>query len=317
MRQWQEELVEAIHEGDEARARALLAQQGARRARPLLEAMLAHPDALVRQAAAFGLGALGGAASARLLERQLAIEEARGDYDGSAVAETITEALGHLEDAGARAALVRRLRRLAAGRVVDPGDVSALAHALWRRRHPELLPVVRETAALLSPPSSMPLHGLLLLLEKSPEELRVWLQDASVPVSHKTGVLVVLDAEVPDEWVPTLPAFISSAHEQVETAVKQRGEASYYCERLLSLVLLHRERLLPLLPEEARSELRTMARRLVAAPSLNCSSRAAALLPYVGQPEDAALVEAHRPAEPILARVFDDAARALRGLQDS
>ncbi|HSP81749.1 MAG TPA: hypothetical protein VLQ93_24735 [Myxococcaceae bacterium] len=195
--------------------------------------------------------------------------------------------------------------------------MSALAHALWRRRHPELLPVVRETLELLTPPASMSLHGLLLLLEKSPEELRAWLRDASVPVNHKTGVLVVLDAEVPDEWVSTLPAFISTAHEQVETAERQRGEASYYCERLFSLLLLHRERLLPLLLDEARSELRTVARRLVVAPSLNCSSRAAALLPYVGQPEDAALIEAHRPAEPILARVFDDAARALRGLQDS
>jgi hypothetical protein len=93
------------------------------------------------------------------------------------------------------------------------------------------------------------------------------------------------------------------AHELLDTAVRQRGEASYYHERLFSLLLLHGERLLPLLPVEARS--------------LNRASRAAALLQHVGHPEDALLIEAHRPAEPILAKVFDDAARALRGLQKS
>ena len=311
--QWREELVEAVNEGDEARARSLLSQFGARGARPQLEAMLMNPDALVRQAAAFGLGELGGVASTKRLEQQLALEEARGDHDGSAVADAITQALGRIGDAGARATLVRRLQRLAANKS-DPGDVNTLVHALWHRRHPDLLPVVHETLELFAPPAPRSLRGLLTLLEKSPEELRAWVRDASVSVEHKTGVLTVLDADVPDEWVAILPAFISTAHELVEIALKQRGEASYYCERLFSLLLLHLERLLPLLPDEARSELRAATRRLVAATSLNCSTRAATLLQHVGHPEDALLIEAHRPAEPILAKVFDDAARALRGL---
>ncbi|AKJ02559.1 Hypothetical protein AA314_04185 [Archangium gephyra] len=45
---------------------------------------------------------------------------------------------------------------------------------------------------------------------------------------------------------------------------------------------------------------------------INCAIRAAVLLQYVGSPEDADLLLAHRPAEPILAKVFDDAAQALR-----
>jgi len=314
MGQWQEELVEAVNEGDEARARSLLSQPDARRARSLLEAMLAHPDALVRQAAAFGLGELGGTASTRRLEQQLSLEEAREDHDGSSVADAITAALGRIEEAEARAPLVRRLQRLAAGKS-DPGDIGTVVHALWLRRHPDLLPVVRKTLELFVPPAPRSLHGLLTLLEKSPEELRAWVRDMSAPVEHKTGVLTVLDADVPDEWVSVLPAFISTAHELLATAVKQRGEASYYCERLFSLLLLHGERLLPLLQEETRSELRTVTRGLLAATSLNCSSRAAALLEHVGHPEDALLIEAHRPAEPILAEVFDAAARALRSLQ--
>jgi hypothetical protein len=52
----------------------------------------------------------------------------------------------------------------------------------------------------------------------------------------------------------------------------------------------------------------------VASVALNCSLRAAVVIKLVGKPEDAALIEAHRPAEPILAKVFDEAARALRGL---
>ncbi len=90
--------------------------------------MLAHPDALVRQAAAFGLGELGGTASTRSLEQQLSLEEARKDHDGSAVADAITAALGRLEEAGARAPLVRRLQRLAAGKS-DPGDVGTVVGA--------------------------------------------------------------------------------------------------------------------------------------------------------------------------------------------
>jgi hypothetical protein len=178
-----------------------------------------------------------------------------------------------------------------------------------------LLPVVREALEQLALSVLNSLHGLVLLLEKSPEELRAWAQDVSVPVEHKTEVLTVLEEEVPDAWSPTLPTFISVAHSLIDTAMSQDGEAAYYCERLFSLLLLHGEHLLPLLPDEARSELRVVTRELVAATSLNCSSRAAALLQHVGHPEDALFIEAHRPAEPILARVFDDAARALRGLQ--
>lgn len=58
-----------------------------------------------------------------------------------------------------------------------------------------------------------------------------------------------------------------------------------------------------------------MARRLVASVAPNCSSRATILLQLIGQPEDAILIEAHRPAEPVLAKVFDEAAQALRRLQ--
>jgi hypothetical protein len=67
-----------------------------------------------------------------------------------------------------------------------------------------------------------------------------------------------------------------------------------------------------MLPREARSELRDVARSLVVAP--NNSLRAALILQLVGSPDDAVLLDAHRPDEPILAKVFDDAARALRGI---
>jgi HEAT repeat protein len=313
---WQEELVEACKYGDEARARALVAQPGARKARDLLEDMLASPDALARQAAAWGLGELGGAASARRLEQQLALEEAREDHDGASVVEAITQALGCIEDASSRASLVRRLRRLTTGRP-DLANVNTMARALWRRRHPDLRPVVRQTLEQLALPPPTSLHGLLLLLEKSPEELRAWAKDMSVPVEYKTEVLTVLAEEIPDALLPTLPSFISAAHALLETAVSQQGTASYYCEDLLSLLLLHKERVLPSLPREAHSELRAMARRLVAGVSLNGSLRAAVLLEHVGRPEDAAIIEAHRPAEPVLAKVFNDAAQALRGLQNN
>jgi hypothetical protein len=78
------------------------------------------------------------------------------------------------------------------------------------------------------------------------------------------------------------------------------------------LLLRYKERLLPALPAEARSELRELARKLLAATAPNSSLRAAVLLQFIGQPEDATLIEAHRPAEPILAEAFDQSARALR-----
>jgi hypothetical protein len=68
--------------------------------------MLEEPMGLVRQAAAFSLGELGGPAVVQRLEQQLALEEARGDHDGDAVVEDITRALGRIKGAGARASLL-------------------------------------------------------------------------------------------------------------------------------------------------------------------------------------------------------------------
>jgi hypothetical protein len=316
VKQWRNELVGAFKYGEETRARALVFQPGPRKARALLESMLEDPDALVRQAAAFGLGELGGAASTKCLEQQLAIEESRGDYDGASVVEVITQALGRIEEAGSRAPLIRRLQRLTPGKSIL-SEVNPLAQALWRRRHPDLLPVVRKALDQLALSALNSLHGLLLLLEKSPGELRTWAQDMAVPVKHKTEVLTVLEEEIPDAWMLTLPSFISAAQALLDVAVSQDGEAAYYCERLFILLLLHQESVLPMLPAEARSELRTVARRLLAATSLNCSIRAANILELIGRPEDAPLLEAHRPAEPVLAKVFDDTARALRNLPSS
>jgi hypothetical protein len=313
MNPWKEELVAAFHKGDEARARALVARCGAqpRKARAQLEAMLEEPDAIVRQTAAFALGELGGATSARRLAQQLVLEEARGDFDGESVATVITQALGRLQDAGARVSLVRRLHRLVSNSALDHSDVSTLTRALWRRRHPELIPIIQQAVERLAPSVSWFLHGLLVLLEKSPAELRTWARETSVPVEYKTGAVTLLEEDLPDELLTVLPAFISAAHAVVETAVDQKGTASYYCDRLFTLVLLHRERLLPALSGEARAELRAVARRLVAALSLNCSLGAAVVLQHVGHREDVSLLEAHRPTEPILAKVFDEAAQAL------
>ncbi|WNG51253.1 hypothetical protein F0U60_49310 [Archangium minus] len=314
---FQDELIDAVHEGDELRARGLVAQLAVqpRQARAILEAMLAAPDALVRQAAAFGLGELGGRASAKRLEQQLALEEARGDYDGESVVEAITRALGRIDDASARASLMRKLERLATG-PQESSDVGTVVNALWRKRHPEMIPAVRRCLERFDPSTSKVLQGLLVLLEKTPEEVSTWAGNPSVPVAHKTEVLTVLDAELPDALAATLPSFISAAHALAETAARQNGEASYYCDRLFTLLLLYKERVLPALPKEARAELRDLTRTLVAATAPNCSLRAAILLKLVGRPEDASLIEAHRPTEPVLAKVFDDAARTLRGLQE-
>ena len=93
--QVRDELVAAVKQGDEARARTLVFQlgDGPKQVRAVLEARLEDVQGLVRQAAAFGLGELGGAASVRRLEQQLTVEEARGDYDGEAVVEDIVRAL--------------------------------------------------------------------------------------------------------------------------------------------------------------------------------------------------------------------------------
>ncbi|HYO56935.1 HEAT repeat domain-containing protein [Archangium sp.] len=314
--QLKDELVEAYFWGEEARARALVSRLGQqpRKARALLETMLQAPDARVRQAAVFGLGELGGATSVKRLEQQLAIEEARGDYDGASVAEAVTLALGRIEEAGARMGLVRRLARLTAGRP-DPVDVNMVAYALWRRRHPDLLPAVRRSLERLALPAPNCLHGLLILLEKSPEELLIWARDSSVPVEHKTEVLALLEEELPEARVSTLHPFISVANALPETTLGQQEAAVYYCDRLFSLLLEHKDQILPVLPKEARLELRDVARKLIVATAPNSPPRSAILLQFIGQPEDAALLEAYRPAEPILAGAFDDAVRVLRGLQ--
>ncbi|MDY7226468.1 hypothetical protein [Hyalangium rubrum] len=314
MAQLQDELITVFHQGDEGRARALVSRLGAepRQARAVLEAMLENPEARVRQAAAFGLGELGGSASARRLEQQLALEETRGDYDGESVAEVITQALSRIKETGARATLVRRLKRLVTGSP-QPSEVTLLARALWRNRHPELLPAVQQSMEQLSLPAPSSLHGLRVLLEKPPEALGAWAREPAIPVEYKTRVLTVLEEDVPEHWASTLTAFIATARMLLPQAVSQEGEAADYCERLFSLLLLHRERLLGALPAEARTELHAVARALVAATSMGCAVRAAVMLKLVGREEDAALLEAHRPGDATFAKVFDDAAHALRG----
>jgi hypothetical protein len=314
--QWRSELVKALKYGEEERARVLVAQPGPRKARALLEAMQEDTDALVRQAAAFGLGELGGAASARRLEWQLAHEEARGGYDGDSVVEVITQALGRLEEADTRATLVRRLQRLVTHGAA-PSDITTVVHALWRKRHPSLVPVIRKSLEQHPSPSPLSLRGLLLLLEKSPEELVAWARDTSVPVELKRGVITVLEEEVPEAWKPTLPAFISTAEDLLGLAVGEDGAEAYYCERLLILLLLNEQSVLPSLPPESRATLRRVARGLVAAKSLSCAMRAVDLFGYVGLPEDASLIEAHRPEDPTLAATFDEVAQALRERQPS
>ncbi len=309
----QDELVEAFRLGDEARTRALLPRlgPGPRQVRAALESLLGSPESLRRQAAAFGLGELGEASSTGRLEQQLAIEEAHGGPEGAAVAEVITQALGRIKEAGARASLVKRLERLTAG-APSPAQVYTLVYALWKQRHPDLLPAVRRGLQSLAPPASDGLRGLCMLLEKSPDALRAWVADLSVPLSHKTQVLTVLDAEVPEALLPTFPAFISLA----QRAADGEGTAGGYWECLLSVLLAHREQVLPTLSAEARETLRTVVIELVASRDPDCSLRAAVLLQDIGRPEDASVIEAHRPEDSIGAHAFDEAARALRHKQE-
>ncbi|WP_143076182.1 hypothetical protein [Stigmatella erecta] len=273
--------------------------------------MLEEPLGLVRQAAVFGLETLGGAASARLLEQQLEAEEAREDLDGAAVVEDIVRALGRIEAASARASLVKRLERLVQ-REPELSDVNALARMLWRKRHPELIPAVRSSLARLSLPAPHGLHGLLVLLEKSPEALREWGLDPAVPAADKSRVLSLLEEELPEAWEAVLPAFLSAAQAWAEPVAPPGGEPAYFCERLLSLVLTHQERLLASAPEGVRSALRALARSLVQGASMGCALRAAAVLKLAGTPEDAALLDAHCPEDATFAQVFRNAARILR-----
>ena len=313
----QEELVEAFRLGDEARVRALLSRlgQGPRQVRQVLESLLEAPDALRRQAAVFGLGELGEASSTKRLEQQLAAEEARGNRDGAAVAEVIIQALGRIKEAGARASLVTRLERLASGSP-SPAEVYTAVYALWKQRHPGLLSAVRRALQKVAPPASDALQGLCVLLEKSPDELGAWAADPSVPLAHKTQVLTVLEAEIPDALLPTLSAFIFLAHSLTRQAASGEGTAGNYWECLLSVLLAHGEQVLPVLPEESRETLRAVARDLVASRDPDCSLRAAVLLRHIGRPVDAAIIEAHRPSDSIGASAFDDAARALRKGQE-
>jgi hypothetical protein len=313
--QLQDELVDACMWGEEDRARELISRFGAEpQARVLLEEMLQEEDARARQAAAFGLGELGGAVSVRRLEQQLALEEAQGDYDGESVVDEIIRALGRIEDAGARAVLVRKLERLAA---TEPelSDVNVVTQALWKRRHPDLLSTIRGSLAQLDPKDHGSLPGLLVLLEMTPDELRAWVRSPLVSVEDKTRVITVLEADLPDELASTLPSFVSTATALLEEAASQQGEAAYYCDRLFVLLLRFKERVLPVLPEETRAELRTLARSLVPSVSPNCAFGAAVLLKYIGQPEDAAVIEANRPEDSVGADAFDAIARALRGRQ--
>lgn len=310
--QLKDELIDACMWGEDTRARELISRFGAEpKARALLEEMLQEDDARARQAAVFGLGELGGAAGVSRLEQQLTLEEARGDYDGESVVEEIIRTLGRIEDTGARAALLRKLERLAA---TEPelSDVNVVTQALWKRRHPDLLSTVRRSLAQLDPKAHGCLPGLLVLLEKTPDELRAWVHSPRVSVGDRTRVITVLDADLPDDLLPTLPSFISAASALLEQAASQKGEAASYCDRLFVLFLRYKERVLPALPEETRSELRTLTRSLVPAVSPNCSFGAAALLQYMGLPEDAAVIDANRPEDSVGAEAFDAIARALR-----
>jgi hypothetical protein len=109
-------------------------------------------------------------------------------------------------------------------------------------------------------------------------------------------------------------ALIAAAWDLSAQAVSERGEAAYFCERLLGVVLAYWGRIHIRLPQEARAELRQLALRLVAAVSMGCALKAAGVLKLVGRPEDVAALETHRPADPTFAKVFDEAAQALRSL---
>lgn len=314
--QIQEELVRLIKLGDEEQARKLLPQLGTgpRQVRAVLAAMLENSDGLVRQAAAFGLGELGGAASVKRLEEQLAIEEARGDYDGAAVIEDITRALGRIKGAKARAPLLRRLERLVAGKP-DRSDINELAYALWGRRHPDMLPAVRASLEKLTLPAPHGLHGLLILLEKSPEELDAWAREPAVSLKLKRTVLAVAEEDVPDWLLRVLPAFIATAHAASEKIKGFRSDEEYYCERLFSVLLQDRERFVLAAPAAMRSELRTLALKVISATAAHPSLGAAVILGLVGHSQDVAFLEAHCPQEPVFAKVFRDAAQALRERQ--
>jgi hypothetical protein len=134
-------------------------------------------------------------------------------------------------------------------------------------------------------------------------------------LQEKTRVVVVAEEDVPDTLVPVLPAFIATARAVSEGSDEVSADAEYYVERLFTLLLQDRERLILATPMEMRSELRDVALKVIAATAPSPSMGAAVILKLVGRPEDAAFLEAHCPAEPVLAKVFLDAAKALHGLR--
>ncbi|WP_146209613.1 hypothetical protein [Vitiosangium sp. GDMCC 1.1324] len=173
---------------------------------------------------------------------------------------------------------------------------------------------MRRSLETLSLPEPHGLHGLWVLLEKSPVELAAWARDPTVSLCHKTRALAVLAEDVPDTLVPVLPAFISAAEPLSEQLLMQDREALYFYDNLFRLLLRHRERLFVSFPQTARESLRTAARRMITATFPNASPQAASVLEIAGRPEDAAFLEAHAPEYPVLAKVFHDAARVLRNL---
>jgi hypothetical protein len=311
----QEELVDAFEWNEDDRARGLVSQLAThpRQARAALDEMLASEDASMRRAAVFALGELGGPTSAKRLEQQMAIEEARESYDGSSVLEVLTLTLGRVKGARARASLIGRLKRLVASKPTR-SDVNDIAYALWRKRDPELIPVVRSAIEQLLLEDSSKLRALLHLLEAPPEALVTWALDPSISPKLKADVLSILDEELPDELFPAMLAFISAASALGDTPVKQRGEASDYCERLFILLMINTKRLLPTLSTGVRADLRALARRCVASVDRACAIRAAHMLERVGHREDAALVEAHRPVDETLAEIYDEIAQNIRKL---
>jgi hypothetical protein len=312
--QLQEQLVDAFEEGEEDRAGALVAMlaEQSQKARAVLEEMLGSEDASVRRAAAFGLGGLSGTAIVKCLEHQLAVEEARNNLDGESVLEVIMQALGRIKETGARSSLIRTFKRLVAEEGPASSDVEDMVYALWRKRHSELIPVIQSAVEQLPSGQSFRLSALLRLLKTQPQALATWILDTSASLREKTGVLTILDEEIPDELLPVVSAFITAANALPNPDVKQDGDGSYYCNRLFTTILEHSERVLPALPAEARSELRALARKCVASRELGCALRAAVVLGRVGRPKDARLLEVHRPVDPGFAKVFDDAVESLK-----
>ncbi|EPX63934.1 hypothetical protein D187_005067 [Cystobacter fuscus DSM 2262] len=226
--QWRSELVDAFRWEDEERARHLVATLGkarSREARATLEEMLESPDGKVRQAAVFALGELGGPASTRRLEQQLVVEETRGDHDGSAVVQVITQALGQIKSASARAALVRKLNRIATGGP-DQTDVNDLAYALWHKRHPDLIPAVRGAVQRIALPTSRALHALLRLLESSPEELSAWVEDrrgAGVPRSRGSACTSCANAAARSPRRPARTSLMSCSRRRTARSSRRRA----------------------------------------------------------------------------------------------